>query len=136
MDPGRFVDLGPAAGSGAAMLNACLTTTSTAKPAARFMNSSGANLPIGMWRSPSCKWQKAVTGHSTPPTPWCEMLDTCLRLLHPFTPFVTEELWGHLKEAAQEKSEHFAPDGGWEEMLIVAQWPEPQLILSQQKHSL
>ncbi|MCB2202450.1 valine--tRNA ligase [bacterium] len=54
-----------------------------------------------------------------------QVLDTCLRLLHPFTPFVTEELWGHLKEAAQETSEQFAPEGGWEEALIVAQWPEP-----------
>lgn len=23
------------------------------------------------------------------------ILDICLRMLHPFTPFVTEELWGH-----------------------------------------
>ena len=28
------------------------------------------------------------------------VLDTCLRLLHPFTPFVTEEIWGRLKAAA------------------------------------
>ena len=27
------------------------------------------------------------------------ILDLCLRLLHPFTPFVTEQLWGHLREA-------------------------------------
>ncbi len=56
-----------------------------------------------------------------------ETLDTCLRLLHPFTPFVTESLWGHLKDAAQAKSVHFAPQKGWEDMLIAAAWPEPQL---------
>ncbi|GAP15493.1 valyl-tRNA synthetase [Longilinea arvoryzae] len=54
------------------------------------------------------------------------VLDTCLRLLHPFTPYVTEELWGHLKRAAQERSELFAPKDGWEDALIIARWPEAQ----------
>ncbi len=54
------------------------------------------------------------------------ILDTCLRLLHPFTPFVTEALWGHVKEAAMEKGEAFAPAGGWEDALIIAHWPEAE----------
>ena len=53
------------------------------------------------------------------------VLDTCLRFLHPFTPFVTEELWGHLREACQEKSAALAPENVWEEALIIAKWPEP-----------
>ena len=52
------------------------------------------------------------------------VFDICLRFLHPFTPFVTEALWGHLKEAAQDISPALAPDGGWEDALIIAQWPE------------
>jgi valyl-tRNA synthetase len=37
------------------------------------------------------------------------VLDTCLRLLHPYMPFVTEELWGHI------------PHEG--EALMLARWP-------------
>jgi valyl-tRNA synthetase len=54
------------------------------------------------------------------------VLDTCLRLLHPFTPFVTEELWDHLKQSAKGISDRFAPKGDWEDALIVAHWPEPR----------
>ncbi len=52
--------------------------------------------------------------------------DIVLRLLHPFTPFVTEELWGHLKSAAGAHPAQFTPlQGGWEAALIIARWPEP-----------
>jgi len=53
------------------------------------------------------------------------VLDMCLRLLHPFTPFVTEELWGHLRQAIlQSPLSTLAKD--WPEALIIAPWPEPR----------
>jgi valyl-tRNA synthetase len=55
-----------------------------------------------------------------------QVLDLSLRLLHPFTPFITEELWGHLKRASLQHSPHLAPAGGWPEALIIAPWPEPR----------
>jgi hypothetical protein len=45
------------------------------------------------------------------------VLDQTLRLLHPFMPFVTEEIWQQLRRAAA--AEH------WPEALIIADWPEP-----------
>jgi valyl-tRNA synthetase len=56
------------------------------------------------------------------------ILDASLRLLHPFTPFVTEELWGHLKTACQETSDRFAPKEGWADALILARYPEPRPV--------
>jgi len=54
-----------------------------------------------------------------------QVLDIALRLLHPFTPFVTEEIWGFLKEACQEHAAKFLPtSGAWEDALIIAKWPE------------
>ena len=40
-------------------------------------------------------------------------LDSCLRLLHPFMPFVTEELW-----------EQLAPEGARDGLLIDSSWPD------------
>ncbi|MGA9348106.1 MAG: valine--tRNA ligase [Anaerolineae bacterium] len=50
------------------------------------------------------------------------VFDRTLRLLHPFMPFVTEEIWQHLKGSGirdQGSGEQ------WPEALIVAPWPEP-----------
>jgi valyl-tRNA synthetase len=63
------------------------------------------------------------------------ILDACLRLLHPFTPYVTEEIWTHLKSSCQDHSESFRPPDGWEEALIVAAWPEA-LPISQEDKTL
>ncbi len=53
------------------------------------------------------------------------VLDISLRLLHPFTPFVTEEIWGHLRRALRE-SPLADLTADWPEVLIIARWPEPR----------
>ncbi|NUM48978.1 MAG: class I tRNA ligase family protein, partial [Anaerolineales bacterium] len=57
------------------------------------------------------------------------VLDTCLRLLHPFTPFITEDLWGRLRTACLATAPKIGLpdviDGNWPSALIVAGWPEP-----------
>ena len=69
--------------------------------------------------SRDAKHTKSITAHML-----VYVLDTCLRLLHPFTPFVTEELWGHLKRAISQTSMSYPLPF---EALIVASWPEPPL---------
>jgi len=55
-----------------------------------------------------------------------EVLDTSLRLLHPFIPFVTEEIWTHLKSTCQQHEADFKPALGWQDALIIASFPEPE----------
>ncbi|MBL8080641.1 MAG: valine--tRNA ligase [Anaerolineales bacterium] len=53
------------------------------------------------------------------------VFDMSLRLLHPFTPFVTEEVWGHLHHALRESPlKDICKD--WPDALIVAKFPEPR----------
>ncbi len=53
------------------------------------------------------------------------VFDMALRLLHPFTPFVTEEIWGHLRETLLDSPlANIAAD--WPKALIVARFPEPR----------
>ncbi|MEL7627068.1 MAG: valine--tRNA ligase [Anaerolineaceae bacterium] len=53
-----------------------------------------------------------------------DVLGLMLRLLHPFTPYVTEALYSYLKEACESNQFIFNSDKKWEEHLIVARWPE------------
>ena len=53
------------------------------------------------------------------------VMDLSQRMLHPYIPFVTEELWGYLKSAAIETFEEDSQ--AWPEALIIAPWPEPRV---------
>jgi valyl-tRNA synthetase len=64
-----------------------------------------------------------------------KVFDTSLRLLHPFTPFVTEEVWGHLRNALLE-SPLMDLCKDWPEALIVAKFPEPQHMAGWEEDAL
>ena len=51
-------------------------------------------------------------------------LDSILRLLHPIMPFVTEEIWQHLRDAAGARRMPWDGDG-LAESIMVAAWPRP-----------
>jgi valyl-tRNA synthetase len=68
--------------------------------------------------------QNAETKRQTVET-LVRVFDISLRLLHPFTPFITEEVWGHLRTAILESPiSDVAKD--WPVALIVAKFPEPR----------
>ncbi len=53
------------------------------------------------------------------------VLDRSLKLLHPVCPFLTEELWERLREAAPYREIDPAAAAPDSENLIVAEWPKP-----------
>ncbi|MBV6394483.1 MAG: Valine--tRNA ligase [Anaerolineales bacterium] len=67
---------------------------------------------------------KDDTRYSTVET-LARVFDMILRLLHPFTPFVTEEVWGRLRSSILESPiSNIA--SGWPNALIIARWPQPR----------
>ena len=51
-------------------------------------------------------------------------LDAILRLLHPIMPFVTEEIWQHLREAAGSRRMPW-DQAGLTDSIMIAPWPAP-----------
>ena len=52
-------------------------------------------------------------------------LDTILRLLHPLMPFVTEEIWQHLRAVAPGRRLPWDRGAAPAESIMAARWPEP-----------
>ena len=53
------------------------------------------------------------------------VFDIALRLLHPFIPFVTEEVWGRLHSAMRDSALKDVCDD-WPDVLIIARFPQPR----------
>ena len=67
------------------------------------------------WYIEFAKIRLASTGESVTPVPvLVHVLETSLRLLHPFMPFVTEELWQHLRKYLNSPAES----------IMVSRYPE------------
>ncbi len=62
-----------------------------------------------------CDWYIEMSKVTKNEAVLMHVLTTVLKLLHPFTPYVTEVLWNHLKELGYK---------GAENMLIATPWPE------------
>ncbi|MFA5950489.1 MAG: valine--tRNA ligase [Hyphomicrobium sp.] len=49
------------------------------------------------------------------------VLDQCLKLLHPFMPFITEELWAHMVEHGEARNT----------LLCLSEWPRPKGLINE-----
>jgi valyl-tRNA synthetase len=72
------------------------------------------------WYIEACKiplYGHNIASRATAQATLVSVLERALRLLHPFMPFVTEEIWLHLK-AGWPSGDH-----SWGESLMIAPWP-------------
>ena len=85
------------------------------------LNEAGRRCYEFLWGD-YCDWYLEMAkirlraGDQTPLTVLAHVLETGLRLLHPFMPFVTEELWQRLQDETREEGPA---------ALIVAKFPQP-----------
>ena len=71
--------------------------TSSARPGGKSTSSCGANSPTGTSKWPRPRLYGAdARAQATARRVLVYVLERCLRLLHPFMPFVTEAAWQHL----------------------------------------
>jgi valyl-tRNA synthetase len=75
------------------------------------------------WYIEACKirlYGQDLAARTTAQATLVSVLERALRVLHPFMPFVTEEIWQHLKAAWP------GADCCWEESLMICCWPEAE----------
>ncbi len=100
-------------------------STSLARLVAKSMTSSGRSTATGIWRSPRFNCATRRKRERTAQI-LRAVLDRALRLLHPFMPFVTEEVWQHLYADTPKDQRPAAA-------LIVAPWPTDDAAAQRQR---
>jgi valyl-tRNA synthetase len=72
------------------------------------------------WYIEACKirlYGQDIAARATAQATLVRVLDQALRLLHPYMPFVTEEIWQHLRAAWPSGS------SSWADSLMICRWP-------------
>jgi valyl-tRNA synthetase len=108
-------------------LAATAESMDAALPEYRF-NDAASSIYQFIWHE-LCDWYIEMTKIEFPDeqlgqgTRWCllSVLDTCLRLLHPFMPFVTEEIWQKIRAFGVQG---ISPDSETQESIMISAYPK------------